>query len=705
MKKLFVFLLCLPLSLAALADRQAVQSVEKDSLYYEKEDGVAVVVKSDMWKPNHKSKYGYYPQPKLVIPSQVEVSTQSLSGGDVETLDVGKIGASAFAKAQASSVVFTAPSHVTTVGTLAFSQMANMTGKLVLPASLTHLSVSSILLPGITEIEFQGTTPPTCDVAGGYNPWTSATESTPATVKITIPAGEDVARAYHCMEGLGDYFDDLKGIQCSCGDEPATYTVSFTVQGSSATAAFGSVSPTEVNNVPEGETMTINGATLTIGNTPVTATPAAADAQYTYAFAGWKDANGTAITDGTITSDTTVTAHFSQTTNTYLIQYKDKSATGTDLQPAEELEYGAMPSCTLPVKANTAEYTYTYHWDKEFTAVTEATTYIAILDSTKNRYWVIFQNYDLTELQKTEYAYGEMPHYDNPVAPNRPATAQNTYMFSGWTPALTTVTGTQTYTATFTETPIAQMFYLYDNRNQGDGYYTTLAEKATSQEVLNVTYVRDFAPGWNAFSLPFDYSFVNEANQTFRDKVLSLDKAEYGNGWMKLIFTWVTKKIEANKPYVIYTEEAISNPVFENVTMKALADKTYSVTLQNGASGSVDFINTTYRKPLFQNNVNEDKKTIYIRNTDGTTRLVYPTAEVYMRAFRGYFRLNIADADIQHLPLRITMEDEDGELATDILEMAPVSESNSVRKYIENGVLIIERNGVKYDAQGNRVEK
>jgi len=146
-------------------------------------------------------------EPYLVF-SGSGVSTGGATGEYSKTYAIYGIGTKAFRNAAASSIVFVEPCQVGTIGTLAFSSMANMTGKLTLPASLEHLDVSSILLPGITEIEFLGEVPPSCDIAGGYNPWTSATEVTSADIKITVPDG--ALSAYQDAEGIGDYFTCLK---------------------------------------------------------------------------------------------------------------------------------------------------------------------------------------------------------------------------------------------------------------------------------------------------------------------------------------------------------------------------------------------------------------------------------------------------------------------------------------------------------------
>jgi len=156
-----------------------------------------------------------YKMDTIFIPEYVLVETTGMgSDPTTDTFAITSIGASALVKSTARCVLFAEHSQVSSIQTLALSNMANMSGKLVLPASLSHLAVSSILLPGITEIEFLGSIPPTCEV-NTYNPWTSSSFTTSADIKITIPEGS--LSAYKYATGIGDYFTCLKN-----APDPAT---------------------------------------------------------------------------------------------------------------------------------------------------------------------------------------------------------------------------------------------------------------------------------------------------------------------------------------------------------------------------------------------------------------------------------------------------------------------------------------------------
>lgn len=167
------------------------------------------------------------------------------------------------------------------------------------------------------------------------------------------------------------------------GSAPATYTATIGV----TPAAYGSIDVSRIADIASGTAIAISGNTLTIGSTAVTATPAAATAEYTYSFDSWTiNPNGT-----TVTSDITITANFTCTANTYTLTWDANGGVLTGeytqgtvaygaaiVQPADPTREGytflgwdVTPAATMPA-ANT---TYTAQW--EAVVLTETTFHTA----------------------------------------------------------------------------------------------------------------------------------------------------------------------------------------------------------------------------------------------------------------------------------------------------------------------------------------
>lgn len=81
-------------------------------------------------------------------------------------------------------------------------------------------------------------------------------------------------------------------------------------------------------------------------------------------------------------------------------------------------------------------------------------------------YTATFKNYDGTTLQSISVKSGSTPSYTGST-PTKPATAQYTYTFSGWSPTISAVTGDVTYTAQFTA---KTRYYTITVKSNNDSY-------------------------------------------------------------------------------------------------------------------------------------------------------------------------------------------------------------------------------------------
>ncbi len=116
----------------------------------------------------------------------------------------------------------------------------------------------------------------------------------------------------------------------------------------------------------------------------------------------------------------------------------------------DQVAKGKFPfwSGDTPWKEADAGYTYEFNgWEPVIVAAESDATYSASFIATPKTYTITWQDYDGTVIDKTTVPYGEMPSH-NPAV--REGDGTHTYTFSGWTPALSPVSGDAVYTASYT---------------------------------------------------------------------------------------------------------------------------------------------------------------------------------------------------------------------------------------------------------------
>ena len=225
--------------------------------------------------------------------------------------------------------------------------------------------------------------------------------------------------------------------------------------------------------------------------------------------------------------------------------------------------------------------------------------------------------------------------------------------------------------------------------------YESILTTYAGQEV-NVTLAgRTLAANrWHTLCLPFDYDTdgsaldgrVYELNDCTTDATngmtITFYPAEYD--------TQREADIIAGRPYLVWIDQAVTTPLrFEGVTLTTFTPQTVSKT-------DVDFKANIPQQTL------TDKADIFINNN----RLYYPKTSggSILRAFRAYFHIKNANGMSYAQPrVRIVAEGASGETMT-VLE-TDIDAQAETRKYVEDGILIIERGGVRYDAQGKRMDK
>ena len=200
------------------------------------------------------------------------------------------------------------------------------------------------------------------------------------------------------------------------------------------------------------------------------------------------------------------------------------------------------------------------------------------------------------------------------------------------------------------------------------------AGQTTSVTLTGRTLYKDGA--WNTICLPFDV--VLEGSPFAGATAKTLTDATMTGTHVTLTFGDAVTMLEAGKPYIIKWEEApehIVEPVFENVTINATAERTVSM-----ADGHVKFIGYYDAFPITA--ANDD---IYYM-TSGST-LKHTGTDRTLKSCRAYFQFTEAAAARQFV-----LDFSDDTMTTDI-EHSPLN--------IDHSPLNTEQ--PVYDLQGRRV--
>jgi len=167
---------------------------------------------------------------------------------------------------------------------------------------------------------------------------------------------------------------------------------------------------------------------------------------YTYYFKGWDK------TIVYVSEDAKYYALYDSIIN----KYTAKFVVDGDVKAEYTLNYGTTPSYggAVPKRTSTDRCSYTFAgWEPELGPLTKDMIYEAKFDSVMKKVYITFVNYDGKQLYRGRYEYTSVPTYPK-ANPTRPADAQYTYEFIGWSPQLGPVEGEATYTAVYDSIPV-----------------------------------------------------------------------------------------------------------------------------------------------------------------------------------------------------------------------------------------------------------
>ena len=152
----------------------------------------------------------------------------------------------------------------------------------------------------------------------------------------------------------------------------------FTLTNEVSPAGYGAVDVASVGSIPSGTATSITDNTYTVNGTTVTATPAAATAEYTYAFDSWSGI------PASVTANATVRANFTRTSNAYSVTL---DANGGTINSGNVTSYTYGVGATLPTDVTrTGGYDFVGWYDNSGLTGSPVTTIAA--DATGNKaYW------------------------------------------------------------------------------------------------------------------------------------------------------------------------------------------------------------------------------------------------------------------------------------------------------------------------------
>ena len=499
-------------------------------------------------------------------------------------------------------------------------------------------------------------------------------------------------------DGGGDFMVPEGGITLTAQWTPVTYNLTYTgLEGAS-------------NSNPA--TYTIETATFALANPGTRAG---------YTFTGWT-CGGNPITQITIgsTGDKTITANWS--TNTHNVSWVTDGNALTGTYTNGTTAYGTtIVAPNTPTKNATAEYTYAFNgWSPavDATMPDNDVTYTAQWTATPVNYTLTW-DFDggSTVTAVGDYTNGTVAYGTTIVAPADPTKEGCT--FNGWdvTPAGTMPAANTTYTAQWTACATELHIVLDEHAEDGDDYYDDF-QKYNGVTATTVTLNRQFGKGkWATLCLPFEVSGGQMTNLRMKGRVYEFRHAE-GNandGNQVTLFFAQAEKLTAGKAYIVNANAKLAELtqfVFHNVTINTSADQIQplnSISQYNDladmvgysdGTGTIQLVGTLRLGTLKGSNSGntymglKDNKIYYPSTSE-------PGSTVW--AYRGVFR---STSPLGAQRIRIVVEGDEGEEVTELEVInGELQQAGAAKKFVQDGVLYIEREGVIYDAQGKlRIE-
>ncbi len=211
-------------------------------------------------------------------------------------------------------------------------------------------------------------------------------------------------------------------------------------------------------------------------------------------------------------------------------------------------------------RENTSLYTFDGRQLSEDTITSPDTNESGYYYIDVTAFTVTWLNYDGTVLETDENAApGTLPTYDGATPTKTPA-ENYSYEFSGWSPAVTAVTGDATYTATFKEVVIVSYYPNYPNGTVGTPQTQTVDRGVESKLNANPFTFTDYSfVGWIGSN--GKYYADEEANAIFYGNVALYAEWDNRSDLQNLQINWIDghKSQTLRTDYVQYTRGTGAN--------------------------------------------------------------------------------------------------------------------------------------------------
>ncbi|MDY6332645.1 MAG: InlB B-repeat-containing protein [Fibrobacter sp.] len=311
-----------------------------------------------------------------------------------------------------------------------------------------------------------------------------------------------------------------------------------------------------------------------------------------YKFVGWN------VSFANVTKNLTVKALFEELVYHTVVVVVDKEKNSKNVEENDKFE--------LPVAPEKDGYAFEGWYDADGKLVGNPGDKIAVTEDltleakyTVISYTITFANENGSEISSEKVAYGQMP--TAPKDPTKASTAQYTYSFKGWNPAIESVTGAATYTAVFDST-LREYTVTFKNGSttlqmSNVAYGTKPSYTGTTPTKASTTQYSYSFKGWSptlasvtgaaTYTAVFD-STLREYTVTFKNGTTTLQTSDVAYG-TKPSYTGTTPTKVSTDKYS-YTFKGW-NPALASVTgaatYTAVFDSTlrkYTITFKNGST-------------------------------------------------------------------------------------------------------------------------